>query len=43
MLTGYLLEIKEVNPQEMLTACIESVVDTKHLEEILYSCLKEID
>ena len=39
MLTGYLLEIKEVNPQEMLTACIESVVDTTHLENVIYKCL----
>ena len=43
MLTGYLLEIKEVDPQEMLTACIASVVATTHLEKILYNCLKEID
>ena len=40
---GYLLDIKEVDPQEMLTASIESVIDTTHLEHILYKCLKEID
>lgn len=40
---GYLLEMKEANPKEMLSACIQSVVDTTYLENLLYKCLKEID
>lgn len=40
---GYFLEIKAVNPEEMLLACIESVANTKHLEILIYKCLKEID
>ena len=38
---GYLLEIKQIIPKEMLTACIESVVNTSHLENILYQCLEK--
>lgn len=40
-INGYNLEIKKAIPQEMLFACIESVSDTKHLENILYQCLEK--
>lgn len=36
---GYNLEMKNTIPQEMLLACIESVNNTQHLENILYKCL----
>lgn len=42
MLIGYYLEIKKANPKEMLSACIESVIDTCHLENVIYNCLTEI-
>ncbi len=38
---GYDLDIKNVKPKELLNACIESVVDTTHLEEILFKCLEK--
>lgn len=41
-INGYYLEIKEVVPKEMLEACIESVINTNHLEHILYQCLEKI-
>lgn len=40
---GYYFEIKEVSPEEMLLACIQSTVDTTHLEELIYKCLEKID
>ena len=42
MLIGYLLEIKEINPAQMLNACIESVINTEPLENPLLKCLKKI-
>lgn len=36
---GYLLDLRKVNFKEILTASIESVIDTKHLEEVIYKCL----
>ena len=38
---GYNFEIKKAIPQEMLLACIESVSNTTHLENILYKCLEK--
>lgn len=39
---GYVLDLQNIEPKEMLNACIKSVVDTKDLEKILYGCLKQI-
>ena len=39
---GYLLDLQDINPKEMLAACIRSVVDTSNLENILSFCLKKI-
>lgn len=36
---GYLLDLRKVNFKEILNASIESVIDTKHLEEVIYKCL----
>ncbi len=36
---GYELDLTKTTPKDMLDACIESVVDTRKLEEILYKCL----
>ena len=36
---GYELDLTKTTPKNMLDACIESVVDTSNLEEILYKCL----
>lgn len=40
---GYYFEIKEVSPEEMLLACIQSTVDTEHLKNLIYKCLEKID
>lgn len=32
---GYLLDLKNIRPKEMLEACIKSVIDTTDLEEIM--------
>lgn len=39
---GYSLDIKNVNPKEMLASCIESVVNTEHLESVILKCLEKI-
>ena len=39
---GYSLDIKNVNPKEMLASCIESVVNTEHLENVILKCLEKI-
>ena len=36
---GYELDLTKTTPKDMLNACIESVIDTTKLEEILYKCL----
>ena len=36
---GYLLDLQNVNSEDMLNACIKSVIDTSDLEEILDKCL----
>ena len=36
---GYSLDIKNVSPKEMLNASIESIVDTTHLEKVIFKCL----
>lgn len=40
---NYILDLQEIEPQEMLNACIESVVDTSHLTKLLLICLKNND
>ena len=37
---GYQLDLKKVKAEEILEASIESIVDTKKLEEIIYECLQ---
>lgn len=37
---GYSFDVKNINPKEMLSACIESVVNTSYLESILLKCLE---
>lgn len=39
---GYILNLKKVNPKKTLEASIESIVDTKKLEEIIDICLEKI-
>lgn len=38
---NYILNFQNLNPKEMLDACIKSVTDIKELQEILYYCLEE--
>lgn len=38
---GYLLNLQNVNPKDMLNACIKSVVDTGDLEVVLGKCLEK--
>lgn len=38
---GYILNLKKVNPKDALEASIESIVDTRKLEEIIEICLEE--
>jgi len=38
---GYVLDLKEIEPQDMLNACIRSVVYTDDLENLLSKCLKK--
>ena len=40
---GYILNLKNINPKEMLHACIRSVVDTTQLENIISECLEKED
>ena len=37
---GYVLNLKNINPKDMLHACIRSVVDTNQLEDIISECLE---
>lgn len=37
---GYQLDLKKAKAEEILEASIESIVDTKKLEEIIYECLQ---
>ena len=37
----YVLNLKNINPKEMLHACIRSVVDTTQLETIISECLEK--
>ena len=36
---GYSFDVKNVSPKEMLSASIESIVDTTYLENVIYKCL----
>lgn len=38
---GYILDLQNIIPEDMLNACIKSVIDTKDLEKIIYKCLRE--
>ena len=38
---GYVLNLKNINPKDMLHACIRSVVDTTQLEDIISECLEK--
>lgn len=38
---GYVLNISNINPKEMLEASIESIVNTEKLAKIIYECLEE--
>lgn len=38
---GYTLDLKDIEPQGMLNACIKSVINTKDLEYLLLKCLKK--
>ena len=38
---GYVLNLKNIKPKDMLDACIRSVVDTTDLENIISECLEE--
>ena len=38
---GYVLNLKNINPKEMLQACIRSVIDTTQLENIISECLEK--
>ena len=37
---GYVLNLKNINPKDMLHACIRSVIDTTELENIISECLE---
>lgn len=39
---NYLLDLSNINPKEMLDACIKSVLDTNDLEKIIFECLVKI-
>lgn len=38
---GYVLNLQNTQPKEMLDACIRSVVDDTKLEKIIYNCLEK--
>ena len=40
-INGYVLDMQNIEPKNMLQACIRSVIDTSDLEDILQKCLKE--
>ena len=40
---NYILNLQNINPRDMLDACIRSVVDSSDLEEMLFDCLVYID
>lgn len=40
---GYVLDLQNINPKDMLEACIKSVTRTEDLEDILKRCLIEIN
>ena len=40
-INGYVLDMQNIEPKDMLQACIRSVIDTSDLEDILQKCLKE--
>ena len=39
----YILNLKKVEPQEMLNASIKSIVETEELENIIKKCLEKIE
>lgn len=40
-INGYVLDMQNIEPKDMLQACIRSVIDTSDLEDILQKCLRE--
>ncbi len=40
---NYLLNLQNIDPKDMLNACIKSVVDPEDLEKMLYKCLIPIN
>lgn len=40
---GYTLNLRKVEPQEMLNASIKSIIDTEKLENIIKKCLEKIE
>lgn len=40
-INGYVLDMQNIEPKDMLQACIRSVIDTTDLEDILQKCLRE--
>ncbi len=40
---GYTLNLRKVEPQEMLNASIKSIIDTEELENIIKICLEKIE
>lgn len=40
---GYLLDMQNITSNDMLEACIKSVIDTTDLEDVLTKCLKPIE
>ena len=40
---NYILNLQNINPRDMLDACIRSVVDSSDLEKMLFDCLVYID
>lgn len=42
-INGYFLDLQEIEPKDMLDACIKSVIDSRELEVIIMKCLKSIN
>ena len=40
---GYALDLQNIEPKQMLNACIKSVVNTTDLENLLLKCLTKIE
>lgn len=40
---GYLLNLQNVQPEEMLNASIKSIIDTEDLEKVIFKCLEKVE